>query len=80
METLTNTNGAGSEKIGGRRRIKVKIKVFRQQDRTGLMNISWKFEIIFIHIKAMSIRMCVHKVFLNMTSLMSIIMFWRQQH
>ena len=46
----------------------------------ALMNISWKFEeLILINNKAMSIRTCVCNAFLNMTSLMLIITFWRQQ-
>ena len=44
------------------------------------MNISWKFEeVSFINNKAVSVRTCVCNTFLNMTSLTSIIMFWRQQ-
>ena len=44
------------------------------------MNISWKFEeVIFIIDTAMSVGTCVYNVFLNMTSLTSIITFWRQQ-
>ena len=44
------------------------------------MNISCKFQVvILINNKAMSIRTWVCNAFLNMTSLMSTITFWRQQ-
>ena len=56
------------------RDIKVKIKVFRQNERTGFDKHFLKIEeIIFINYnKAMSVRSCVCNVFFKLTSLTSI--------
>ena len=53
------------------------LKIHMGQD---LINISWKFEgNIFINNTDMSVRTCVCNAFLNMTSLSSIITFWRER-